>query len=191
MSETLYNVRHADGSVYGPATLGVLRQWVREGRIVAETTVAQDGSAHWRPARLVPGLGDLFPSTHTPDPAAAGHPGDATPAVTTVQVRRIEGGPEPAAANDPVPTRLHPLAVLALMFSMAGALAGAGSCCCCLAWPAAASGLLGALLGAVALVQCRRSPQRYRGKGMSQAALILGLAVAVLVLIGKTFWPFT
>jgi hypothetical protein len=55
-----YNVRDSQGNVYGPATADMLRQWVREGRIVAGMSIAPEGTDNWTEVSVHPGLSDLF-----------------------------------------------------------------------------------------------------------------------------------
>jgi hypothetical protein len=55
-----YNVRDNQGNVYGPATTDMLRQWVREGRIVAGMHIAPEGTEQWAEVSTHPSLSDLF-----------------------------------------------------------------------------------------------------------------------------------
>lgn len=68
-------------------------------------------------------------------------------------------------------TRLHPLAVVAMVLSVLGFVP-----------LVIVGGLIGSLLGAVALGRIHRQPERYRGTGLAGAAVAVGLVSGVLVL---------
>lgn len=61
----MYRIIGADGKEYGPVSVELLRQWVREGRVNGETQVQAEGSAEWKPLATYPELADLV----TPPPA--------------------------------------------------------------------------------------------------------------------------
>lgn len=65
----MYKIIGADGREYGPATLEQMRQWIREGRVNAQTSVLRAGG-DWRPASEMPELAAAFfaPSPPTPAP---------------------------------------------------------------------------------------------------------------------------
>ena len=71
-----YVIAH-DGNRYGPADISTLQQWVREGRIVANTTLEDEFTGTKIRASLLPELSHLFPSTGAPpiDGASAPPPG--------------------------------------------------------------------------------------------------------------------
>jgi len=69
------------------------------------------------------------------------------------------------------PTRPHPLAVASLTLSVLGFVP-----------LIIVGGLLGSLLGALALGAVRRSPDRYGGEGLAMAGLGVGMVSGVLVL---------
>src|SRR5687768_2724710 len=58
--ETLYVVRDSAGSLYGPANVPTLRQWVAEGRITATMHVAQQGTQQFVMAGEMFDLADAF-----------------------------------------------------------------------------------------------------------------------------------
>ena len=61
MSEQIqYMVRDPQGSVYGPAPMELIGQWVREGRITAAMQLAPEGSVDWKPAAAYPELRELI-----------------------------------------------------------------------------------------------------------------------------------
>jgi uncharacterized membrane protein len=75
MSEQFW-VTGADGKEYGPVPLETLTRWIREGRIVANSTVRTETSPKSE-ARLRPELAAFFASV--PAPPGAGAPGGAPP----------------------------------------------------------------------------------------------------------------
>lgn len=77
MSEQFW-VTGADGKEYGPVPLETLTRWIREGRIVATSTVRTETSPKSE-ARLRPELAAFFASAPAPPPGA-GAPGAAAPA---------------------------------------------------------------------------------------------------------------
>lgn len=82
--------------------------------------------------------------------------------------------PPPSPTRPPASTgqaRLHPLAVASLVLSVLGFVP-----------LVIVGGLLGSLLGAIALGSIRRDPARYRGEGLATGGLAVGLVSGVLVL---------
>ena len=75
MSEQFW-VTGADGKEYGPVPLETLTRWIREGRIVATSTVRTDTSPKSE-ARLRPELAAFFPAAAAAP--GAGAPGGAPP----------------------------------------------------------------------------------------------------------------
>ncbi|SRR6266540_1541497 len=78
-----YKVLGADGNEYGPATLGEINAWFREGRINADTQVNRSDMNHWSPAATFSELEVRRPSTPAPASAlpvqAAAGPATAQP----------------------------------------------------------------------------------------------------------------
>jgi hypothetical protein len=77
----MYKIIGADGREYGPATAEQLREWVKEGRVNAQTGVLAEGAAQWKPlsdylefapmlARTIPPLPTPGPISITPTPRA-------------------------------------------------------------------------------------------------------------------------
>lgn len=73
-----YFVRGADSKDYGPVTLEVLRRWVAEGRIIAETYLREENSDTWRHAREFPEIAPLVAPVASSFNAASGQPIVAT-----------------------------------------------------------------------------------------------------------------
>lgn len=83
-----YKIIGADKQEYGPIRVEQLGQWVREGRVNAETLVQSEGSADWKPLSAYPELSALLaPAMPAPAPAfmvpaTAGSTGEALAAVS-------------------------------------------------------------------------------------------------------------
>lgn len=80
----MYNIRAADGRIYGPADLETLRQWVQEHRILPETMLIDATTLREFPARELEGL---FPMGNPEQawaqpPAASPYPRQAVPGYT-------------------------------------------------------------------------------------------------------------
>lgn len=73
-----YYVIARDGNRYGPADIAMLQQWVREGRIAADTTLENEATGTLIRASLLPELSHLFPpvtaSAPRPAPVVGGSP---------------------------------------------------------------------------------------------------------------------
>ena len=84
--EAAWYVRPASGGEFGPATDAVMRRWIAEGRVGADTLVWREGWAEWRMA------GPLFPSlpAAAPSPPTAPSAADA-PAAENQQSARTRG----------------------------------------------------------------------------------------------------
>jgi len=59
-----WHLRLASGGQYGPQSNDVMRQWLAEGRITADSLVWRDGWADWKPA------GSIFPGLNAARPMA-------------------------------------------------------------------------------------------------------------------------
>jgi hypothetical protein len=66
----VWYVRPASGGQYGPASGQIMRSWLEQGRVAANSLVWRDGWSEWRSAA------DVFPelSERLPAPTAAGRP---------------------------------------------------------------------------------------------------------------------
>ncbi|MEE3076688.1 MAG: DUF4339 domain-containing protein, partial [Planctomycetota bacterium] len=60
----IWYVRPPSGGQYGPAEGDVMRQWLKEGRVTAESLVWQEGWDEWRSAiEVFPEIGPATPET--------------------------------------------------------------------------------------------------------------------------------
>lgn len=62
----MYKIIGADGREYGPVDINAMREWIRQGRVSAQTRVQGPGGADWKPASDLPELG--FGGVGTPNP---------------------------------------------------------------------------------------------------------------------------
>jgi len=69
-----FRVWALDDSVYGPVTLEVLKDWVRDERVVADSWVFCETSRRWQPAGQMAGLKPLFGEDDTPAAGIEPHP---------------------------------------------------------------------------------------------------------------------
>jgi hypothetical protein len=59
------------GKIYGPYSSDRMRAFIGEGRITERSLLAREGTGDWHEAREEPEFADLFPNTHTSQPAPA------------------------------------------------------------------------------------------------------------------------
>jgi hypothetical protein len=68
----MYKIIGADGKEYGPVPADVLRQWIDQGRINAQTRILPEGAAEWKPVTELPefavALGAGVPPALVPEP---------------------------------------------------------------------------------------------------------------------------
>ena len=82
---------------------------------------------------------------------------------------------------------LNPLALIGFILSMVAITVGL---CCCYGLPFNIGGIV---CSAIGLVQIRNQPERYTGRGLAIAGIIIGvvsilLAVVLLIVIGAVSW---
>lgn len=87
-----YKVLGSDGQLYGPVDLATLKQWVNEGRIVADSVIELQASGQRVPAAAIPELGLSASPPPPSEPAAPTPPPAAQPAP------QPEPQPQPAPA---------------------------------------------------------------------------------------------
>lgn len=148
----MYRIIGVDGRQYGPATAEQLRQWIVEGRANAQTQTLAVGAAEWKP------LGAL--------PEFTGHFTPQNPPV----IRPMRPG---ISVAGPV-LKTSSFATLGMIFGILSLLCGCG-CCCGLPF-----NLAGLVFSLIALVQINQHPDRYEGRGMAIAGLILSVASLIL-----------
>lgn len=144
MNETSCQIVGADGRVYGPVSLDTLRRWLAEGRVERRTPVLPLGAAAWTTLGALP---EFAPAAPPPPPPGAGVPPPFPSPFSTVYGK---------------PT--HSLATWGLVCGILS------YCFCCMCVPV---NVLGLVFSLVALIQINEQPDRFSGKGMAIAGLIL------------------
>jgi hypothetical protein len=149
----MYKVIGTDGKEYGPVTAELVRQWISEGRVNAGTKVMAEDGI-WKPLSEFPEF-----------VIAAAAPGSAlSPGPGTIQP--FYGAP-----------RTNGMAVTGLIMGIISVTFG---CCCCHGFP---FNLLGIVFSAIGLSQVKSEPQRYQGKGIAIAGIVLSILSVVLGII--------
>lgn len=141
----MYRIIGADGREYGPISAEQLRQWIAEGRAVATTRVLREGALEWTTLGALPEFSLLF-------------------AGATAQV-----GAVPGAAAATRGARNNGFAVTGLVLGIFSLTVGF---CCCRGIP---FNFLGLVFSFIGLSQINREPQRYGGKGIAIAGLVLSI----------------
>jgi hypothetical protein len=74
----MYRIIGADGREYGPVGSEVLRRWIAEGRVTAQTSARAEGTPGWKPISAFPEFADVISpppvSGPPPFPVADGYP---------------------------------------------------------------------------------------------------------------------
>src|SRR5262245_38413569 len=70
----MYKIKGEDGKEYGPITGDMVRLWLAEGRLYAQTPVKREGDAQWQPLRVfqelaVPAAPPVMAARPEPDSA--------------------------------------------------------------------------------------------------------------------------
>jgi hypothetical protein len=152
----VFRILGNDGKEYGPVSADQLNQWVREGRANAQTQVQREGSVGWTPLGSVEGFGHLF-TIGSPAPGSY--------------------GAAPGPGSTP---QVNPLAITGFILSLIALTVGL---CCCYGLPFNVAGIV---FSAIGLVQIKNHPERYSGRGLALAGLIIGIAsilIGVVLLI--------
>ncbi len=164
----MYRIVGADQREYGPVDAAEVRQWIKDGRANARTIARCDDGA-WKPLATFPEFADVLPSN--PTTPTGSPPPFGTANYTT---------------SSPSGSRAHPLAITSLVLGCLGMMP-----CCCLG---PALGIVGAILGVIALVQIGDAPDRWTGKGLAIAGIVLSVlsfgVFALFMLLSKGS-PFT
>lgn len=72
----MYKIIGADQKEYGPVTIDQLRQWIRDGRVNAQTQARLEPGGQWQPLSAFPEFADAFGAGM---PSAPGMPPASTP----------------------------------------------------------------------------------------------------------------
>ena len=70
----MYKIIGADGKEYGPIPAELLRQWINEGRVNAQTRILPEGATEWKVVadlpEFAPALGSAVPPLLVPEPVS-------------------------------------------------------------------------------------------------------------------------
>src|SRR5437899_2550475 len=146
MSEQFW-VTGADGKEYGPVPLETLTRWIREGRIVATSTVRTETSPKSE-ARLRPELAAFFAAMPAP-PAGAGAPGGAPPTPAVPLPAEFRAWEFIGAAWSLVKPHWLPLAAMFFIQFAIGCVPYLGACAQFIIGGAIAVGIWRAILGVI------------------------------------------
>jgi hypothetical protein len=152
----MYKLIGADGKEYGPVSAEVLRQWLAEGRVTAETRVLAENATEWKPLRDLPEFGFT----------AAGAPATIAPAIIVAPEQR----------------RTNALAITGLIlgiFSMTFGL------CCCSGFPFSIAGLIcsGIALGQIKQNPSQEG-RGIAIAGLIISIIALGIGVLIMIFYG-------
>lgn len=152
----MYKTLGADQQEYGPASARLVRQWIAEGRINAQTPVRAEGTTDWRPIGELPEFSDVFSAVPASVPPSA---------------------PPPVSAYGPAITS-PPKTGLAIASLVLGVL----SLLCC----GLLLGIPAIILGHLAHNRARRSPGEFGGASFAIAGFVMGYCsvVATVLLLG-------
>ena len=101
-----YFIVGGDGKRYGPKPELEIRAWIREGRLNAESNVAAEGTADWKPLSEFPEFAaDLAPTGTPVAPAAPATPQPVPQPAPAAPAPAPQPAPQPAGqpGNQPYP----------------------------------------------------------------------------------------
>jgi hypothetical protein len=172
-----YMVKDAQGSIYGPATIPVLRQWIVEHRVLGSMHIAPQGTNDWQLVSGHPQLADLCAS---PAPEA---PVPAAPSSASTPSAQMQAPANPYAVttqpnyHSPMTTgSTSPLAIA----SMIAGIASIPLSCICIGGLA---GIAAIIMGIMAMGKMKQD-SNIRGRGMALAGIITGSVGILLALVG-------
>lgn len=152
----MYRVLGADGKEYGPINADMIRQWLAERRLNAQSQIKQDGTAEWKRLGEFPEFAVAPAAPAAPIAPAAAHP------------------PSLPGSAGPAPVQVRSgLAITSLVL-------GIFSLCCPVILPAVAA----VICGHMAHGRARKSPEQFGGAGMAMGGFITGyvsLLLSVLI----------
>jgi hypothetical protein len=161
----MYKVRGADYQEYGPAPAEVLRQWIAEGRVNAQSLVLPEGETRWRPIGELPEFAPVLAG-------AAAAPG------------------APGPISVPRTPRTNGLAVASLVLGLFSVTFGI---CCCLGLPTSVVGLVCSIVS-LNQIGKDPEYERGRGvaiAGLVLTLLSLALTMSLRFLgFGGSLWEF-
>ena len=103
--DALWYIRPPSGGQYGPAKADLIRQWISEGRITADSLVWREGWPDWKLASATfPSMGGGVVQAVAPVAAAQASPGAAPAAVAPVQAVPVQAAAVPSASGPEFPS---------------------------------------------------------------------------------------
>ncbi len=160
----MYKIRGADNREYGPVSADVVRQWIAQRRVIAQTLLQPEGSSDWRMVADFPEFADAL-APQSPIPAV---PPSARPPPVSASPTALGRPPETSA------TAIASLVLGILGFFSCGITA-----------------LIGLILGFVSLGQIRKSNGRLSGSGLAIAGIcVSGLFLLFALATFLFFIPF-
>ncbi len=150
-----YKILGADGKEYGPVTSEVLKQWVAEGRLNAQSRVQPENTTDWKTLAELPDFASLFVAA-APTPA-----------------------PLPVSPSAPLQPKTNSLAIAGLVLGILSVTLGL---CCCYGLPFSIPGII---CSAMALSQIKKNPtQPGRGMAIAGLVIsIIGVLVGIGIMI--------
>src|SRR3989442_12229099 len=131
----MYKVQGTDGRQYGPVSAEILRDWITQGRVNAQTMIQAEGSTDWRPVAQFPEFAPALGAPRPPVPAVPPVPSPSSPAPLSA--------PQPSGA-----AKTSGLAIASLVLGL-------------VTFPTCGlAGLVGLILGIFALVKISNSAGR-------------------------------
>jgi hypothetical protein len=161
----MYRIIGIDNKEYGPVSIEVLKQWIKEGRVNQKTLVKPEGEQHWRQLSTYPELVALFHPQQFPSSA---------PPPLSVQF------PSTDASDD-----TNGMAVASLIF---GIISLIFCFCCCWGFP---FNILAIIFGILALTQSKNRPDSSSTRSMAITGIVLGVLSILFAAIVTMFFIFS
>ena len=150
MNPAMYKILGADQKEYGPAPAEVVKRWIAERRLDARSKIRRDGEPIWRPLGEFPEFANVLPNVlPIGRPATASRPSLSSTASSS---------PGPTLAGG---RRTSGLAIATLVLGIIAPCT------------AGLAGLIGAILGILALRKISRSQGQLKGRGLAITGLLL------------------
>jgi hypothetical protein len=162
----MYHILGSDGERTGPVGAETLREWIAQGRVTGQTRVQPEGTADWKLLADLPEFRDVLPADASVPSVAAPPPLPPSPS-------------RPPSPSLPPPSAPRPRT------------SGLATASFILGWVApctlGVAGIIGLILGILALVRIGRSQGRLKGKGLAIAGLFLSAFFLITLPIALGF----
>jgi len=157
----MYRIIGIDNKEYGPISIEVLKQWIKEGRVNEKTLVKPEGEQHWRQLSTYPELVQFLPGYNVSYPA-----------------------PPPLSAQFPPPQQ-NDASGMALASFILGIISMIFCFCCCWGMP---FNILAIIFGIVALIQNKNRPDQSSARVKAIIGIVLGvLSLLIAIIITMIF----